>query len=143
MRPVFIVDDSADYRFLLNHFLGRFLPKEKIEFFDGAGSLLDRVAAIDGTAKDEEFPALIMLDLNMEEMNGYELLQMLKNSGDEINPKWREIPVVINSADYTDSVATKSLELGAMTFIRKSADLADLHSLKDFLAGYLQKYGSD
>ncbi|WP_162242742.1 PleD family two-component system response regulator [Dyadobacter sp. Leaf189] len=143
MRPVFIVDDSADYRFLLNHFLGRFLPEGKIEFFDGARSFLERVAAIDGTAGDEEFPALIMLDLNMAEMDGYELLQILKNSGNRMNPKWKDIPVVINSADYTDSVATKSVELGAMTFLRKSADLTDLYGLKDFLAAHLQKYGSD
>lgn len=62
-------------------------------------------------------PDLIILDINMPEMNGYETMEKIKE-----NPKFADIPVVFISADAENESELKSFHLGAMDFIRKPFD---------------------
>jgi adenylate cyclase len=57
---------------------------------------------------------LILLDIEMPEMNGYEVLEQLHAS-----PYWRDIPVIMISAvDEIDSVV-KCIEMGAADYLNK------------------------
>jgi CheY-like chemotaxis protein len=142
MRSVYIVDDSADYRFLLSHFIKRFLPECTVELFDGARALLSKMSTINPQSSDEALPGLILLDLHMADMNGYELLRILKDTRGNYDSRWREVPVVINSSDITEASVKVCTELGAKACLRKSADVADLYALKDILALHTQNAGS-
>lgn len=63
----------------------------------------------------EESPDLILLDVNMPEMDGYETIQKLKL--DEIN---HSIPVIFVSAYHTESaMIVKGLEQGAFDYLTK------------------------
>jgi CheY-like chemotaxis protein len=138
MRSVYIVDDSADYRFLLNHFIKRFLPECTVELFDGAGALLSKMSTINQQSSDEALPGLILLDLHMDDMSGYELLKILKSTGGNYDYRWREVPVVINSSDITEESVKTCTELGAKACLRKSVDVSDLYALIDFVALNIQ-----
>ncbi len=66
---------------------------------------------------NEMEPDLIMLDINMPQMDGYEVFEKL-----QANPKWAKIPVVFLTAESDMTNEVKGLSMGAMDFIRKPFD---------------------
>ncbi|MFW5888430.1 MAG: response regulator [Patescibacteria group bacterium] len=87
------------------------------------------VTAIDGeeglAAAREKEPSLILLDIIMPEMDGFQVLEALKK---DKNKKIAEIPVVMLSNLGPDENAKKTKELGALDYLLK----ADFHT-KDIL----------
>jgi CheY-like chemotaxis protein len=63
---------------------------------------------------NEEIPDLIILDLQMEKLDGFKLLAMLKES-----PLWKETPVIIFSAKSTQDVIDRVIGAGADEFLPK------------------------
>lgn len=59
-------------------------------------------------------PDLILLDLMMPEMDGYETLERIK-----LNPDNAKIPVIILTADTEEESEERGLSMGAMDFIHK------------------------
>lgn len=59
-------------------------------------------------------PDLAIFDLQMPEMDGYELLKHCKSSG-----YFQEVPIIILSAEETSSDRIKCLELGAIDYLVK------------------------
>src|SRR5574344_1657626 len=70
---------------------------------------------------DEKVPNLILLDIMMPGMDGYEVLQRLKN-----NPKTNEIPVIIMSALSDMQSIVKGYQLGAVEYVTKPFQLEEL-----------------
>ena len=62
----------------------------------------------------EFIPDLILLDINMPEMNGYEVMEKLKE-----NPDTKDIPIIFLTAETDRESEIKGLKMGAMDFIRK------------------------
>ena len=62
----------------------------------------------------ERIPDLILLDIMMPEMDGYEVLQHLKN-----NPETNNIPVIIMSALSDMQSIVKGYQLGATEYVTK------------------------
>ena len=70
---------------------------------------------MDGITKAPEFdPDVILLDIMMPQMDGYEVLQALKNNSS------LKAKVVINSNLEQDKDADKALKLGADLYLKKS-----------------------
>jgi len=59
-------------------------------------------------------PDLILLDINMPEMNGYEVCQQLK-----ANERWRDIPVLFISALNETMDKVKAFSVGGVDYINK------------------------
>lgn len=68
-----------------------------------------------------EKPDLILLDIMMPLMNGYEVIKRLK-----ADQKTKEIPVIFLSAKAESSDKVLGLELGAADFVNKPFDRAEL-----------------
>ena len=68
----------------------------------------------------ETIPDLILLDIHMPEMDGFEVLEFLQG-----DPDYKEIPVVFLTANEERDVEVKGFEGGAQDFIKKpfSADI--------------------
>jgi adenylate cyclase len=99
-----VVDDNEINRDLLSRYLGR-LGHTVQTAPDGLSAL----KMIDSGAFD-----LVLLDIMMPELNGYQVLQHLKDS-----PSWRDLPVIMISAlDEMDSVV-RCIELGAEDYLPK------------------------
>ena len=60
-------------------------------------------------------PSLILMDINMPDMDGFECLEKLRKT--EI--PGQETPVIFLTANEDEAVETKGLSLGAMDFIKK------------------------
>ncbi len=64
---------------------------------------------------DNPAPDLILLDIRMPEMDGFETLEKLR----EIQKKGQETPVIFLTASEDDGAEEKGLSMGAMDFIKK------------------------
>ncbi|MCL2499545.1 MAG: response regulator [Defluviitaleaceae bacterium] len=62
----------------------------------------------------EEQPDLVLLDLSMPEMDGFEVLRRMRS-----DPVTEHIPVIIVTAEMDDYSEEKGLNLGAVDYIRK------------------------
>ena len=101
---ILVVDDNEINRDLLSRYLGRLGHKVQAAP-DGRKAL----EMIDTGAFD-----LVLLDIMMPELNGYQVLQHLKDSSN-----WRDLPVIMISAlDEMDSVV-RCIELGAADYLAK------------------------
>jgi CheY-like chemotaxis protein len=105
-----IVDDNPDIRMLLVSVLQR-SGHEVIEAADGA--------AVQQWVADTE-PDLIVLDLMMPEVDGWDALEKLK-----ADPSTKDIPVIIASALSEQEDLAKALAMGAIDYIPKPWDVAD------------------
>ncbi len=65
--------------------------------------------------KEKPAPDLILLDIRMPEMDGFETLEQLR----KIEKKGHETPVIFLTATEEEDVETKGLSLGAMDYIKK------------------------
>ncbi|MEL6136472.1 MAG: response regulator [Cyanobacteria bacterium J06626_23] len=104
MTTVLIVDDSSTLREMISGLLIK------------AGMTV--LEAIDGVeAKDKILanpPDLVILDIVMPNMNGYELCRWVKN-----NPETQEVPVVICSSKNEDFDRYWGMKQGADAYIAK------------------------
>lgn len=100
---VFIVDDNAEMRTLITDFLSN---KLNVRGFDNGAEAL--------TALDEQWPDLIISDVMMPQMDGYELCQRVKS-----NIKTSHIPVILLTACSTVDDKIKGLNSGADAYIPK------------------------
>ena len=79
---------------------------------------------------EERTPDLILLDIEMPRMDGYEFLEWLR--GSDI----KDIPVAVISSRSTEKYRQKAFELGAMDFLGKPYRIADLMEIIQTRLGY-------
>jgi len=119
-RPVnaLIVDDESHVRTFVRLLLREVGIEECWEAADG-GAALDLVV--------RHQPQLLLLDVNMPQMNGIELLARLRDAQSDI-------PVVIVSAQSSISVVNEAARLGAVGYVLKHSPKAEvLAALRDVL----------
>ena len=63
----------------------------------------------------ENIPDLILLDVNMPDMDGFEAYEKLRQLGGAAS----RVPVIFLTADESEETETRGLALGAMDFVRK------------------------
>lgn len=63
---------------------------------------------------EEHRPALILLDINMPDMDGFEVMEQLRRNGKTVN-----IPVIFLTADNLAETEVKCFQMGAMDYVTK------------------------
>jgi CheY-like chemotaxis protein len=122
---VLIVEDDVDDQMLIEEaFQDTDLPVQ-LEFATNGRQALDMLA------KTQYCPDLILLDLNMPVMNGFELLSQLQTR----NMSIRTPVVILTTSSDTDQV-NRSYDLGASSFIVKPKKYTDLQTLASNLRTY-------
>ncbi|MEI7795198.1 MAG: response regulator [Methylococcaceae bacterium] len=72
-----------------------------------------------GTYANSPRPDLILLDLNMPRMNGYEFLIAVKE-----NPALDGIPIIVLTTSEAESDVSRAYKLGASSYISKPVDMS-------------------
>lgn len=106
---IFVADDDEDDRFLLAHAFTKHSPECSIQFFFDGLALL--------AALENAQPQLIILDLNMPRLNGFETLDYLRT-----RPQYDDTPIVILTTSEAESDRQRARALGADLFVTKPID---------------------
>ena len=113
MKKIMIVDDKPDMIFSVKCGLEDFSEEYKVI---GAGSGRECFDLL----KNGQMPDLIILDIMMPKMNGWDVFTKLKEK-----PEWREIPVVFLTAK-TDPYSKGFGKRAATDYIEKPCDIKNL-----------------
>src|SRR5262245_13680817 len=105
LPAILIVDDNEDNRYTLQ----LMLESDGHERVASAASGNEAIALIE----KEKF-SLVLLDLMMPDLNGDEVLKVIKS-----DPEKRDIPVVMISADTDAEKVSQCIELGAGEYLPK------------------------
>jgi len=114
MRIVWIVDDDDEMSHAVTLMLH--LLDWSVETFRDARSAAQKLLA--GGS-----PELIVLDINMPEVSGIDMLEFLK-----MRPDLKHIPVVMLSSETTDAQVDEAMKLGANAFVFKPVTLEELEA---------------
>lgn len=110
-KKIFIVEDELDFLSTL---------RERLEF---EGFVV--ATAVDGGEAlkkiQEEKPDLILLDIMLPELNGYQVCRELKS-----NPETKTIPVVVVTAKSQESDKFWAKETGADDYLTKPFEMEEL-----------------
>jgi len=107
---VLIVDDNENNLYTLNALIHRYMDVEVLQ----AGSGKD---ALEVALRNPRID-LIVLDVQMPEMDGFQTASMLK-----VRQKTRDIPIIFLTAAYkTDEFQKKGYEVGAADYLLKPID---------------------
>jgi PleD family two-component response regulator len=63
---------------------------------------------------DEERPDLVILDLHVKQMDGFNILSSIRES-----PEWRDIPVIVLSGQSAQDIVERAMHAGADEFLAK------------------------
>lgn len=114
MPKLLLIDDKSDNLTSLAATILSFIP-ESIIFKSLSGEEGINLAI-------KELPDVILLDVRMPNMDGFETLDILKS-----NLKTKIIPVILITANYTDPISkSRGLECGADSFLTKPIDSNEL-----------------
>lgn len=105
MKKILIVDDQSFNHILIKEFLDG-----EYEFFDAN----DGYEALDIIEKKHNEISLILLDLQMEGISGFDVLSKLNETG-----YIKRSPVIVITGDRNEEVEVKSLEMHASDFLFK------------------------
>lgn len=109
-NKIFIIDDDIDDIFFLTEaFIKKNCAFDIISFQDAEDVLFHL-----STSRPESYPALIVTDLNMPKVSGFDLLQYLKS-----DKTLKYIPVVISSNSSLDNNKASCMQLGAQAYFVK------------------------
>ena len=109
-RRVLVVDDEAVSRQMLEKILSE---KYEVDLAENGRQALNVIL------ENKDTLSLILLDLIMPEMDGYELLEIIQH-----DDNLRHIPVIVLTAEKSAEV--KSLNMGAADFIHKPFDAPEV-----------------
>ena len=115
VKHVFLVDDDQIFRTATTVLLQRELQEIQISEFKNGMEVYDKLIELE--KKQEALPDVILLDINMPLMNGWEFLEELKGCSPELR---NNIDIHI----LTSSIAPEDLNL-SLTY--------------DFIKGYITK----
>lgn len=115
--PVIIIEDDADDREILTEVFLKLKYPNKILFF------IDGQEALSFINETEESPFLILSDINMPKLNGFELREKLKTDA-KLNIKC--IPYLFFSTASTQKSVIDAYSLSAQGFFVKSNSIEEL-----------------
>jgi CheY-like chemotaxis protein len=121
-RKILVVDDEPDI-LLATRLLLESASFSVVEARNGEEAL---------AAVDVEKPDAMLLDLRMPGMDGWEVLEHLREKG-----QLGRLPVIVLSAHTGGTTMERSFELGAKGYVSKPFELADLRKALEQVLGDL------
>ncbi|MEP7136889.1 MAG: response regulator [Chloroflexota bacterium] len=112
MKNIWIVDDDEE----MSHAIGLML-----NLLDCESTAYYNVRSAARSLTGGKKPDLIILDLNMPEISGIDMIEFLRR-----RPDTKELPIIMLSSEAADMVVDKALALGADSYIMKPVTIEEL-----------------
>jgi CheY-like chemotaxis protein len=113
VKKILAVDDEKDVVYTIKHGLEKIDSNYKVTTVTSGKECLQ-------TLDKGKMPDVILIDLMMPDMNGWDLIQELK-----CNKKWNKIPIIFLTA-RTDHVAKNAGNFLAEDYIEKPFEMSEL-----------------
>ena len=115
MKQAWIVDDDQEMANAMSMML-------KLLDFEITGFLTARLAA--QTLLTGKCPDLMVLDINMPEVSGLDLLEFLRR-----REEWKTLPIIMLSSEAADLTVDRALDLGADGYVMKPVTIDELENV--------------
>jgi CheY-like chemotaxis protein len=112
MRDIWVVDDDEE----MSRAVGLML-----QLLDCQVTAFNNVRSAAQRFVSGKKPDLIILDLNMPEVSGLDMIEFLRR-----RPESKNLPIVMLSSEATDIMVDKALAVGADAFIMKPVTIEEL-----------------
>ena len=114
---ILLGEDDIDDEELLKELFSAVDNSFSLMFMNNGKQVIDYLKGL----ADNQLPCLIILDYNMPELNGADILKELKD-----HPRYMGIPKIIWSTSQTDTYREKCLSLGADDYIIKPSKMNEM-----------------
>jgi CheY-like chemotaxis protein len=115
---IYLIDDDLDHILLITRAL------RDTEHAVEPQSFADPQEALDSLFETQRLPDLILLDINMPGLSGFDVLKKLKE-----NPRLKTIPVVMLTSSELSTDVARAYELGASGYISKPSYMHDIRAI--------------
>lgn len=139
-KEIYLVEDSSDFRQLLRGIFTKFLPEYHVRFFQGGQELYQYMVFQSAEQFQGRRPALIILDLQLPNINGVELLKLIRQTPGNSETEWKTIPAVILSGSTSQDDINHCYQAGANSYFVKPIDFEELQTLLKTLCRYWIDY---
>src|SRR3989304_433648 len=112
MREIWVVDEDEE----MSRAVGLML-----QLLDSNVTIFNNMRTAAQTVVSGKTPDLIILDVNMPEVSGLDMVEFLRR-----RPEARALPIVMPSSETIDSVVDTAMELGADSFIMNPVSIEEL-----------------
>ena len=122
---ILLVDDDDDDRLMLAEAFAEQAPGCQLAYASSGAECFRYLS------QTTQLPALILLDLNLPAMNGFEILHQLRTT-----PPWKKLPVVILSTTRNQEQINRAYQDGANSFVTKPNKFEDVTHMAELLCNY-------
>jgi CheY-like chemotaxis protein len=112
MRNIWTLDDDEE----MTRAIGLML-----KLLDCEVTSFNNVRAAAKKFTDGHKPDLLLLDINMPEVNGLDMVEFLRR-----RPQTQDLPIVMLSSEATDIIVDNALALGADSYVMKPVTIEEL-----------------
>ena len=124
---ILLGEDDVDDQEILEEIFTSVAPSFRLQFINNGKKL---VLHLEET-KDDQLPCLILLDYNMPELNGAEILETLNG-----NHRLQRVPKIIWSTSNAPAYKRTCLELGASDYLVKPSKINALEEMVRHIVSY-------
>lgn len=98
MKSICIIDDDRIYTYGISKIIKSHLPGNELSSFENGRQALDAITKM--AENNEDLPDMILLDIDMPEMNGWDFLHAFQKVRDKIE---KEIEIYVISSRVNDN----------------------------------------
>ena len=128
-RLLLYVEDDRDHADLVLDSLSRQNPATRVVHVEDGEAALEYLRSAD--AGQGARPRLILLDLRLPKLDGFEVLKAVKDS-----PDWTDIPVVMLTTSASEADVTKAYRHHVNSYLVKPSDFPSMDGLMRELDHY-------
>ncbi len=128
IKTLLLIEDNPDD---IDLALKAFQPFTNISHIQTARDGAEALNLINSWEEERNFPSLILLDLNLPLVSGFELLQVLKS-----DLRLAGIPVIILTSSTEESDIRQAYQLGTNSYINKPIDFSEFQNVASIVNNY-------
>jgi len=128
-RLILLAEDDIDDQELLENAFNEIDPTWQLVCIPNGRKFVKYLESIE----DKELPALMILDYNIPELTGVEIVEELNDQS-----RYLEIPKIIWSTSSSPVFKARSIELGVVDYITKPSDLASFLTIAKYMLSFVK-----
>lgn len=129
-RLILLAEDDIDDQELLENAFNEIDPTWQLVCIPNGRKFVKYLESIE----DKELPALMILDYNIPELTGVEIVEELNDQS-----RYLEIPKIIWSTSSSPVFKARSIELGVVDYITKPSDLASFLTIAKYMLSFVKE----